>query len=184
MFYLYLILGIIGSLVVLTGLFGLIMHFVGKGMNPDHELACTMRLNQSPLAVYDAISDAASWPSWDPGVRKVEILPSENGQPACRMFIGNNAMRLVTTRAEPPFILERTVRDEGKRLVFSGSWRHQITPAGDGASTGCTITLTERGTIHIPIARAMARKLADPAMYLKRHLKRLAAKFGEEAKIE
>ena len=43
--------------------------------------------------------------------------------------------------------------------------------------------LTERGVIHVPLARAMARKLADPAMYLKRHFKQLAEHFGEEAVI-
>ena len=35
----------------------------------------------------------------------------------------------------------------------------------------------------VPLARAMARKLADPAMYLKRHFKQLAKHFGEEAVI-
>ena len=63
--------------------------------------------------------------------------------------------------------------------MFSGSWLHEVAPDGGG----CVITLTERGTIHVPMARAMARKLADPAMYLKRHFKQLAKHFGEAAVI-
>ena len=180
MFYVLLALYIVVGLGLLVGLFALIMHTIGKGLDPQHVLVCSIRLNQPPEAVFDTIADAPGWTTWDPGVTRVEALPDEKGKPACRMVLGHNSMRLVTTRAERPRLIERTVRDEGKRLMFSGSWLHEFKPDGPG----CTVTLTERGTIHVPIARAMARKLADPAMYLKRHLKRLGTKFGETPTIQ
>lgn len=181
LFYLYVALSIIAGIAILVATFAFVMHTIGKGMDPSHVLVNSMRLKQPPQAVFEAVSNAAGWPAWDPGVTRVETLPTENGNPTCRMVMGHNSMHLVTTRSEAPRLLERVVRDEGKRLMFSGTWLHEITPDSAG---GCVVKLTEHGTIHIPLPRAMARKLADPAMFLKRHLRRLAAKFGEEAKIE
>jgi hypothetical protein len=179
MFYVYLIGGIIIGLGVLVALFAFIMHTIGSGMDPNHVFVCRMRLNQRAEKVFALLADAEGWKSWDPGVTRVETLPPVDGKPACRMTIGRNAMNLVTTRHEPPRVLERTIQDTGARPMFSGSWLHEIASDGDG----CVITLTERGVIHVPLARAMARKLADPAMYLKRHFKQLAKHFGEEAVI-
>ncbi len=176
---LWLALGILGGLVVLLGLFLLVMYAVGARMEPNHEFSCTLRLRQPAEAVFAAVDDVAGWPSWDKGVARVEMLPPTDGRETCRMHMGHNPMVLVTTRREPPRVLERTMEDAGKHRMFSGSWLHEIAPEG----AGCVVKLTERGTIHMAIPRAMARKLADPRMYLKRHLKVLAAKFGEEARI-
>jgi len=171
---------ILGVLFVLLLAFVFVLYLVGRGMDPNHEYTCTMSLAQPAERVFATIDDVAKWPSWDKGVARVEMLPPTDGKETCRMLIGRNPMVLVTTRREPPRLLERTIQDVGKHQMFSGSWLHEITP---GAGGGCTVRLTERGTIHMALPRAMARKLADPAMYLKRHLKVLASSFGEEARI-
>ena len=95
--------------------------------------------------------------------------------------MGRNAMVLVTARSEPPRTLVRTIADEAK--FFSGDWTFDLAP--DGAGT--RLTLTEHGRVHVAMPRAMMRYLpfiADPAMYLRRHLGRLAERFGEEPRIE
>lgn len=179
MFYVYLVGSIVLGIGLIVGLFAFVMHTIGKGMDPNHVLICTLRLKQSPQAVFALLADAEGWPKWDSGVKKVEALPPIEGRPACRMTIGHNAMILVTTRNEPPRVLERSISDSGSKPMFTGSWLHEISADGEG----CLITLTERGTIHVAIARAMARKLADPATYLKRHLKQLAKHYGEAPSI-
>jgi len=173
------ILSILGGLFGLLLLVALVLYVVGRRMDPNHEFTCTMRLDQPAERVFATIDDVAKWPSWDKGVVSVEMLPPTGGSETCKMLIGRNPMVLVTTRREPPRLLERTIKDVGKHQMFSGCWIHELTPDGGG----CIVKLTERGTIHMALPRAMARKLADPAMYLKRHLTVLAASFGEEARI-
>jgi hypothetical protein len=90
-------------------------------------------------------------------------------------------MVLVTTRSEAPASLVRTIADEAE--FFSGDWTYALSADG----TGTTLRLTEHGRVHVAIPRAMMRYLpfiADPSMYLRRHLERLAAKFGEAPRIE
>lgn len=171
---------VLGGLVAVLAAILLVLHVVGSRMDPDHEFACTLRLKRPPEEVFRVLDDVAAWPSWDRGVAKVEMLPPTEGRETCRMHIGGNAMILETTRREPPRVLERTIRDAGKHRFFSGSWLHEVSP--DGA--GCAVRVTERGTIHMAIPRFLARRLSDPRTYLKRHLRVLAAKFGEEPRFE
>lgn len=176
MFMIALYIGI-GLLALVIG-FLVVMHFVGASMPEDKTLVCTLTLHQPPQAVYAAIADIKAWPTWDKGVNAVEVLPPTEGRETLRMHMGRNRMVVVRTRNEPPRLHEMTVRDEGAG-IFSGTWTHDITPTAEG----CTVTLTEHGRIHKTIPRAMARRLFDPATYLKRHLKVLAAKFGEEPRL-
>ena len=168
----------VGGLVALLVLFGLVMYIIGRGMPEEARVSVTMRLNQPAEKVYAVIADPLSWPTWDPGVDKVEQIPMADGGFKVRMTMGRNVMTLLRTRHEPPHLLEMTIQDEGAN-IFSGSWRHEISAEGDG----CVVKLTEDGKIRPPMFRAMARKLFDPAMYLKRHFRRLAAKFGEEPRV-
>jgi hypothetical protein len=90
-------------------------------------------------------------------------------------------MVLVTTRSEPPALLVRTIADEAK--FFSGDWTYALAP--DGAGTA--LLLTEHGRVHVAVPRAMMHYMpfiADPSLYLRRHLERLAAKFGETPRME
>jgi hypothetical protein len=114
-------------------------------------------------------------------VDKVERLPDHDGHEAWRWTMGRNKMVLVTTRNEPPRTLVRTIADEAK--FFSGDWTYEVAPDGQGTA----VTLTENGRVHVAIPRAMMRYLpfvADPSMYLRRHLTRLAERFGEAPRIE
>jgi hypothetical protein len=117
-----------------------------------------------------------NWPKWA-NVDKVETV----GVPdQWRMFMGRNVMSGSTRRVSRPSRLDITVVDE-KMKIFEGVWEYTFTPAGDG----CRVELVEKGQINSAIPRFMARKLGDPAMYLKRHLREIAANFGQkDAKLE
>ncbi len=173
------VLDAIGGLVLLLALLALVLHLIGSSLPAEHRLVCTLRLNQPPDPVYALIADLNAWPTWDTGVTGVDTLPSRNGHDCIRMRMGRNRMILERTRNEPPRIHEMTIADEGAG-IFSGAWLHEITPDGSGR----LVTLTETARIGPTIPRAMARTLADPALYLKRHFKRIAAHFGETPRIE
>jgi uncharacterized protein YndB with AHSA1/START domain len=175
--WLWIPIGLVGALVVL----GVVLCLLGRGLPEGHVVSATLRLARPPAEVFAALADTAGVPSWDKGVDRVERLPDRDGHEAWRWTMGRNAMVLVTTRSEAPSVLVRTIADEAK--FFSGDWTYAVRP--DGA--GCAVELTEHGRVHVALPRAMMRYmpfLADPAMYLKRHLVRLAGKFGEAPRIE
>lgn len=169
--------GIVGLLV----LAGLVLWLLGRGLPPGHVVSATLRLGRPVEEVWGVLADTAGVPAWDKGVDRVERLPDREGRETWRWTMGRNSMVLETTRSEAPRLLVRTIADEAK--FFSGDWTYELSPVGNG----CTVELTEHGRVHVAIPRAMMRYLpavADPAMYLKRHLERLAGRFGEAPRVE
>lgn len=159
----------------------LVLWLLGRALPEGHEMSATLRLSRPPAEVFAVLADSAAIPSWDRGVDRVERLPDRDGREAWRWTMGRNAMVLVTTRSEPQALLVRTIGDEAK--FFSGDWTYAVSADG----TGCAVELTEHGRVHVAIPRAMMRYLpflADPALYLRRHLERLAGRFGEAPRIE
>ncbi len=177
MLFLWIAGGVVGALVLL----GLVLWLLGRSLPEGHVMSATLRLARPPAEVFAAVADSAAIPSWDKGVQRVERLADRGGKEAWRWTMGRNAMILVTTRSEPPSLLVRTIGDESE--FFSGDWTYEFRADG----TGTALVLTEHGRIHVAIPRAMMRYmpfLADPSMYLRRHLARLAEKFGEAPRIE
>jgi hypothetical protein len=123
--------------------------------------------------VWQVIADVQAQPTWAAGVTKVERLPDRDGRETVRVTMGRNRMVLETTRSERPRSLVRTVADEAQ--FFSGDWEYALTP--DGA--GCRVTLTEHGKVHAAVPRFLMKHVMNPAMYLEKHLRSLAATFGE-----
>ncbi len=172
---------VLGGLLVLLGLLGLVLWLLGRGLPEGHSIAATLRRGKPVEEVWGALADTAGVPSWDKGVDRVERLPDRDGHEVWRWTMGWNRMVLETTRAEAPRVLVRTIADEAK--FFTGDWTYALRAEG----TGCAVELTEHGRVHVAIPRALMRYLsavADPSMYLKRHLGRLAARFGETPRLE
>ncbi len=175
--WLWIPIGLVGVLVLLI----LALWLLGRGIPEGHVLSATLRLGKPAEEVWVALADSAGIPSWDKGVDRVERLPDRGGHETWRWTMGRNAMVLETTRSEPPRLLVRTIADEAK--FFSGDWTYEISPE----QAGCRVVLTEHGRVHVAIPRALMKHcpaVADPAQYLKRHLERLAGRFGESPRIE
>lgn len=171
---------IVGAIAGLVCLCLLIFAILGKRLPAEHRLVCTMPLKGATAEqVWETVNDVQAWPEWA-GIDSVTILKGGGGgEPQWRMKMGRNTMLCQNRNARRPTSLEVHVEDE-RAKIFTGVWRYDF--QNDGAMV--RITLTEDGAIHMAIPRYMARKLADPAMYLKRHLRHLAKRFGQEAKIE
>ena len=175
--WLWTVVGLVGAVVALL----LVLWLLGRGLPEGHEISATLHVAKSREEVWGVLADTAAIPSWDRGVDRVERLPDRDGQEVWRWVMGRNAMVLETTRSEAPGLLVRTIADEAK--MFSGDWTYELSPEG----SGCALALTEHGRVHVAIPRAMMRYMpfiADPSMYLRRHLERLAARFGEAPRIE
>lgn len=169
------------GLVLLLVLVPTILHVLGKRLPDGHVITAKMRLEKPVGEVWKAISDTAGIPSWDKGVDRVERLPDRDGHEVWRWHMGRNRMVLEITVSDPEKRLVRNIADEAK--FFSGDWTYELAAEGGG----CVLNLTEHGRVHVAIPRAMMRYLpfiADPSLYLRRHLTRLAEKFGEPPRIE
>lgn len=170
-----------GGFVALVALFLFAMYLVGRSLSLEHRHTCRVRIAQPIEAVYERIADVQGWATWDDGVNRVEAenAAAPGADFSGRMYMGRNTMGVRVRRTAPPKRLEIEVEDLGAK-IFSGVWRYELSSDGGKATS---VVLTEDGQIHAAIPRAFARKLADPMLYMKRHLKVLAKSFGEDGAV-
>lgn len=171
LFYVAIGLDVFAGIILLITLLGLLC-------KRTHQVSRTVTLNQPAEAVWHAISDIASVPSWNKMVLKAEKLPDRNGHELWReTYSGNYPILLETTELSPPTRLIRTIADE--RGPFTGRWEFAI----DTQEAGVRLTITEFGAVPNPFFRFMARMFMDPHQYIDLYLKALAGKFNETAAI-
>jgi Polyketide cyclase / dehydrase and lipid transport len=167
---------------ILTGLACLIalallaMWLIGRTIPIGHVTAASIDLRQPPEVVWDLLDDVASYPSWS-RISKVERLPDQDGHAVWRQHFGRNSVVTHITASRKPAIIEHTIADDAQ--YFSGLWIYELLPR----EGGCTLTLTERGEIHVAIPRFMMKHVVDPAQYLRGQLRSIAEKFGETPAI-
>lgn len=163
--------------VIVVVLLCLAAWFVGRRLDADHVSQGVLRLRRRPEEVFALIADVRSYPSWN-RMTGVERLPDDAGREVWRQRFGRNSVVTVTTVNDPPRRFQQTIADDHK--FFSGTWTYEIAPTAEG----CTVTLTEHGTVHHAIPRFMMKFVVDPALYLKGQLRAMATKFGEEPRVE
>jgi len=168
---------------VLGAIFGLlalalgVLYAVGRQLSPDHVVTATLRLARSPDEVHALVRDIGAWNTWDRGVTRIERLEPQEGCECIRMFMGGNSFVLKRLSENAPKTLTlRAVDDHG---FFEGRWEYELAVV-EGRTT---LRLTEYGSVKPAVPRAILKYFADPAMYLKRHLKEVANRFSEPADI-
>lgn len=150
---------------------------IGSMLPKGHTVTRTLRVNQSPAAVWAVITDAQAMPSWRLNVVKVERLPDQNGHPVwSESYKNGDSLPFEMIESVPPTRLVGRIADP--RLPFGGTWTYEITPV-DG---GCTLTITERGEAYNPIFRLVSRFI-NQAATIEEYLTYVARKFGEEPRI-
>lgn len=161
-----------GGLVALIVVLGVVFVIIGRGLPMEHVASCSVRLKQSPEAVWAVIADSAAYPSWAWNVGRVEKLADRNGHETWKQVMGRNVFVLETTRTEPTRLLERTIAED---KMFGGTWTYELVP-----ESGLTrVKLTERGRVKAAIPRAMMKLFFGYHYYMVKHLESLARKFGE-----
>ncbi|MBD0372646.1 MAG: SRPBCC family protein [Pyrinomonadaceae bacterium] len=174
-----LVIWILVPVAVLTSMLFIIVA-VGLSIPRQHVASRTLKTNQSPEAVWRAITDYEGQPAWRKDVKRVERLPDKDGREVWReVYEKGSPITLETAESAAPRRLVRIIADEGG--PFSGRWEYDIKP--DGAS-GSRLTITERGEVPNPLFRFVSRFLIGHTYFMERFQKDLAAKFGEAAVIE
>jgi uncharacterized protein YndB with AHSA1/START domain len=171
--------GVLGWFLLVMGvLVGLLVLIVVTGilLPRRHVVSRSLTIQAPPAKIWEIISDFRNVPTWHPQVIRAERLPDHHGREVWReTYKGDFVMKLATTELLPPRRLVRSIADE--KGPFTGCWEFEIIPADEGSR----ITITERGEVSNPLIRLMFRLFMNPAMYLEKYLKALAAKFGAAA---
>jgi uncharacterized protein YndB with AHSA1/START domain len=162
---------ILGSLAAIVALIAII----GALLPRDHVATLTARIAAPPPAVWTAISDPASFPTWRHDVTKVEMLPASPTGPSWREYSRHGAITMVVDVAEPPRKMIGRIADEG--LPYGGKWIYEIAPDGDSASR---VTITEAGSVYNPIFRFVSRFIMGHTASIDAYLRALGRHFGAE----
>jgi uncharacterized protein YndB with AHSA1/START domain len=145
----------------------------------DHVATCTMKLNQPAQAIWDAITGISELPTWRPGLKKVELLSSDDGIVRWREFDRHGSITYEIAEADPPKRLVTRIADTG--LPFGGTWTWTLEPQADGTTA---LRVTENGQVYNILFRVISRFVIGHTATMRKILTALAAHFGETATIE
>lgn len=165
----YIIVTLVGLLIALFGILGIL----GSRLPPTHTASITFEVGSPRDTVWAALDDVASFPSWFPGIDKIEMLPDRDGRRAFRQKQGWNWFVMEETAKNPPSLVTRTITDE--QGPFSGSWEHKL---DELPSNRTRLTVTETGTIKSPIPRAIMKYAFGYDYYLNKFARAVQTKLG------
>lgn len=151
---------------------------VGMMLPKGHVASVSVGLRQPPTLVWQAVSDMAAWPTWNPHVKSMTREPDRNGLP---LWVQTSSDGTI-----PYTVEDNTAPSDGRpgRLVtriastdlpFGGTWTWNVAPAVDGTR----VTITEDGEVYNPVFRFMARFIFGYHGTAEGYLKALGKKFGE-----
>jgi uncharacterized protein YndB with AHSA1/START domain len=146
----------------------------GSNMPREHIAMETVVLPAAPEAVYAAVRDVESQPSWRSDLKRVEILPDKGDRRAYREIGDDGATTFEVTQDVPNERLVSEMADPGR--AFSGRWVFQFAPAEGG---GTRLTLTEVGDVPNPALRFFAATLFGWEGSTKRYLAELQAHLAK-----
>jgi uncharacterized protein YndB with AHSA1/START domain len=163
------------ALAVLAGVVVLVA-VVGALLPTAHAAARSIRLRQSPAAVFAALTDVDAYPEWRKGLQSVTPLPARDGKRCYREVSSFGPMDILVETAEPPRRLVTRIVTEGS--PFGGTWTFRLESSGAGTE----LTITENGEIYNVFFRALARFVFGYTGTMDGYLQSLATRFGEATK--
>jgi hypothetical protein len=170
---------IVGTLVGIVAIVAIIGALLPKG----HMATRAARFRQSPMTIWQTITDIEKFPSWRAGVTSVERIPERDGHTMWLERGGHDAIPYEMMESTPPSgnSAGRVVtRIADPKLPFGGTWTIEVSPV-DG---GTTLRITERGEVYNPIFRFMSRFVFGQTKSMEDYLGALGKKFGETVSIQ
>ena len=151
-----------------------LLALIGLALPRKHVVSRKARFRASPEALWRAIDDVASFPSWRKDITSVEVLPDREGRPRWLETSRFGKITFERVEAVEPRRLVIRIADEG--LPFGGRWIHEI----EGTEDGTFLAITEEGEIRNPIFRLLSRLMGQAAT-IERFLKALGERLEEQA---
>lgn len=168
--FILIVVGVVVAVVAAVVVIGLLLP---KG----HTATRSTRLGRSPETVWAALTDIDDYPTWRPGVRRVERLSDEDGRTRWREHGRDGKITFEMVESVAPSRLVTRIADP--RLPFGGSWTYVVAPTGGGS----VLTVTEDGEVYNPVFRFVSRFVMGHTATMDKYLKALGAKFGEKVTV-
>jgi uncharacterized protein YndB with AHSA1/START domain len=147
------------------------LHLWGRTLPPEHEASRSVHVAAAPADVFALLADVRAIPRWRKTVRSVQTI-AETPRVRFRERGAQGTLELeIEQSVAPSRLVLRTA--PVRRMIFSGTWTFELDLDGDGTR----VTLTERGTVHAPIARLFAAYALGHATHVERTLAALTAHF-------
>jgi len=162
-----------GALALVLAAFAVIG--TGALLPVQHHSAGERIVAASPAAVFNLITDVASYPSWRSGVEHEEIMPSADGRLAFRETGRDGTIPYVVVSSEPDRRLVTQIA--GHDLSFGGTWTFELTPAGGGTR----LRITEDGEVYNPLYRFVSRFIIGQTATIDRYLADVEKRLGRAA---
>jgi uncharacterized protein YndB with AHSA1/START domain len=163
-----------GAVMALPVLF-LFVCLVGGALLPENHVVANRAVYSAPAEdVWRILQEIGDYPNWRLDVNEVEELPDREGHRAWREKGVSGTVTYEMVRLEPPRLLEIRVADPD--LPYGGTWTLELEAVGEG----CALTLTERGEVHHPIFRFMAKVFFGHHSTIDAYQRALAEELGEE----
>jgi hypothetical protein len=147
---------------------------IGAILPEAHVARRTVLVHRAPDVVWGIVTDFASFPSWRPGLKGVEILPPHDGRTVFREEADHRKITFEVEEQTAPSRLVTRIADES--LPFGGRWIFEIIPEGDQTR----VTITEEGKVKTALFRFMSRFVFGYYTTLDRYLTALGSKLGEK----
>lgn len=141
---------------------------------PNHVARLSAHYSRPPQQVFDAISAFDALPSWRKDVRKVELLPPQNGKQMFREHAEYGVITYAVELSDPPRKLVLRIADD--TLPFGGTWTYELTPDGSGTR----LSITEDGFVKNVVFRFLSRWVFSHTATMDKYLRALGGKFGEQ----
>ncbi|MFI8461504.1 SRPBCC domain-containing protein [Kitasatospora sp. NPDC085464] len=145
----------------------------GRRLPVEHVTEGGLELSQPPGAVWDVLTDIDLYPAWRPGLTHVERLPAAaGGRVRWREYDRHGHTTYEVVASEAPHRLVTGIADPD--LPYGGTWTYVLTPAGPG----CSLTVTERGEVRLPLYRAVSHYVTGEDATVHRYLGALAHRLA------
>jgi len=163
------VLGAAGVLVSLV----LVVVVIGYLLPKSHVASVSARYAAPPDSIWATLTDVTAFPQWRGDVKRIELLPDENGQRGWREHGGQDVITYRVVESAAPRRLVSRIADEN--LPYGGSWTYELVPA----DSGTRLTITENGEVYNPIFRFASRFIIGHTGTMESVLRALGTKHGE-----
>jgi uncharacterized protein YndB with AHSA1/START domain len=153
-----------------------LLWWLGKRLPVEHVASSQADFQQPPETVWRTLTDLEQLQEWREDIHSVEILEAVNGLPRWREEnkFGRFDFEVIEMRA-PEHLLLR-LHDPEER--FGGTWTYALAPLAEGKAT--RLTVTEAGSVHPALMRAISHYLMGPYGTMDATLSQLGAHFGQQ----
>jgi uncharacterized protein YndB with AHSA1/START domain len=146
---------------------------IGYNLPVEHHASRSILVHQTPAAVYAAVRDFESVPTWWPDVTRVVVEKQTDGKIHFRQEGKNGVINYELVDDVPTARVVTRILD--RDLGFSGSWTYNIVAEG----TATRLSITEDGQVSNIIFRFASRYVFGYSATMDSYLVSLARRFGE-----